>query len=433
MRQALLSKPLQQQKISQKQIQSLHLLMMNNEELNRFLQNEYLENPMLECGGSPAPSCLGRGAVKPADESASFHETAAGDPDSFLRFFLEQLDPFAYTELEWKIFKFMILMLDEQGFFPYSPEYLYHAFHIPSAQAAKCLETLRTLEPSGVFQPDLAAYLLYQLPPSGRDTPRMKLLIQNHLEDIAAGRLRLIADSLQTDLAEVRRLIKHLRSLSPSPFTGLGRETCAYVTPDILADYQDGAWEVTLNDSWVENYSLNDYYIQMMQQSADPELKAYFHEKYQRGRFILQKTLQRRATIIAICNAVIRRQEDFFLGKNPLVPMTLSDIAGDLNMAVSTISRGIKNKYLQHPSGTVLLKSLFTSGISRNEKDEISSANITSMIADMVRSENKKKPYSDNKIAELLQREGIQISRRTVAKYRLLADIPCTLERKEPS
>lgn len=433
MKQTLLSKPLQQQKITQKQIQSLHLLMMNNEELNRFLQNEYLENPMLEYAGSSAPSCSGRGAARPADESASFYEAAAVDPDGLLRFFLEQLDPFAYTELEWKIFKFMILMLDEQGFFPYSPEYLYHSFHIPPIQAAKCLEILRTLEPSGVFQPNLTAYLSYQLSGSGGDTPQMKLLIQNHLEDIAAGRLRLIADSLKTDLAEVRRLVKRLRSLSPSPFTGLGPGNCAYVTPDILADYQDGVWEVALNDNWIENYSLSDYYIQMMQQSADPDLKAYFYEKYQRGRFLLQKTLQRRNTILAICNAVIRRQEDFFLGKNALVPMTLSDIAGDLNMAVSTISRGVKNKYLQYPSGTVLLKSLFTSGIAREEKDEISSTGITSMITDIVRSENKKKPYSDSKIAELLQRRGIQISRRTVAKYRLLADIPSTLERKEPS
>ncbi len=432
MEQALLSKPLQQQKFSQKQIQSLHLLMMNNEELNRFLQNEYLENPMLECGNLPA-SYSGRSTVRPADNTASFYEAASGDADDLLRFFLEQLNPFAYTDLEWNIFKLMILMLDEQGFFPYSPEDLYSSFHIPPAQAAKCLEILKMLEPSGVFQPDLTSYLLYQLPASGKDTPRMKLLIQNHLEDIAAGRLRLIADSLQTDLADVRRLVKHVKSLSPSPFTGLGQEACTYITPDILADYQEGTWEVTLNDNWIENYSLSDYYIQMMQQSQEPELQAYFHEKYQRARFILQKTLQRRTTILAICNAVIRRQEDFFLGKTPLAPMTLSDIAKDLNLAVSTISRGIKDKYLQYPCGTILLKSLFTSGISCDEKDEISSANITSMIKDIVRSENKKKPYSDGKITELLLRQGIQISRRTVAKYRLLADIPSTLERKELS
>lgn len=430
MKQDLLAKPIQQQKISQKQIQSLHLLMMNNEELSRFLQNEYLENPMLENSGQIPPCFPTRGAVKPSDKTASYSEAAAVDTDFLLHYFLEQLDPFAYTDIEWKIFKLLILMLDEQGFFPYSPEELCSSFHIPPAQTEKCLDILRSLEPRGIFQPDLKGYLLYQLPASGRDSARMQSLIQHHLEDIAAGRLRLIADSLQTDLAGVRQLIKQLRNLSPSPFSGMGPGSCDYITPDILAEYQNGTWDVTLNDNWIENYSLSDYYIQMMRQTADPELKIYFLEKYQRGRFILQKTLQRRSTILTICNAVISRQEAFFLGKDILVPMTLSDIAADVGLAISTVSRGIKNKYLQYPCGTVLLKSLFTSGIACSES-EISSSNVISIITDIVRSENKKKPYSDSKLTELLNAKGIQISRRTVAKYRVLADIPSTCGRKE--
>ena len=431
MKQALLTRPLQQQRILQTQIQSLHLLALNNEELNYFLQNEYLENPMLESNGVSVPSFSSDSVVRKTDEAAQFYEAEAVDSDFLIHYFMEQLNPFAYTDSEWEIFKLMILMLDDQGFFPYSPEELCDYFQISSVQAAKCLKILQALEPPGVFQPDLKSYLLYQVCALGKDTVQMRTLIQCHLEDVAEGRLRLIADSLQTGQDVVRRLIKQLKGLSPSPFIGIGTDACAYIMPDILADYQDGAWNIMLNDSWVENYSLSDYYIQMMRQSTDPNLKAYFLEKYERGRFILQKIVQRRTTILAICNAVVRRQEAFFLGKDCLIPMTLSDIAEDVGFAVSTVSRGIKNKYLQYPCGTVLLKSLFTSGIASSGEDEISSSGVISIITDIIRSENKKKPYSDSKQAEMLKNRGIQISRRTVAKYRLMADIPSTIDRKE--
>lgn len=435
MKQTLQTKLLQQQKLSQKQIQSLHLLTLNNEELNCFLQKEYLENPMLENGSRGTSPGSSSGAVRSGDRAEYLYETAAPEPepDFLMRYFLEQLDPFAYTDLEWKIFKFMILMLDEQGFFPYSLEELRDNFHIPVSQGEKCLRLLRELEPCGVFQPDLISYLLYQLSASGQDTPSMRKLIEFHLKDAADGRLRLIADSLKVDAASVRQMLRQLKSLSPSPFARMGifPENCDYIIPDIVTDYQDGTWEVALNDNWMENYSLSDYYIEMMHQTNDPELKAYFLEKYQRGRFILQKIVQRRSTILAVCNAVILRQEAFFLGKDRLVPMTLSDIAEDVGLAVSTVSRAIKNKYLQYPGGTVLMKLLFTSGVSCGESDEISSSGVIAVLADIIRSENKKKPYSDSKLAELLKSRGIEISRRTVAKYRVMANIPSTIERKE--
>lgn len=347
---------------------------------------------MLENGGRLSSFDSFAGRVATGDKTNPFYETAAADPDFLVRYFLEQLNPLVYTDTEWKIFKFMILMLDDQGFFPYSPEELQDSFHIPAPQAEKCLSILKGLEPRGVFQPDLTGYLLYRLSASGQDNAQMRKLIRCHLKDAADGRLRLIAESLRVEVAVVRQMLKQLKNFSPGPFAEIGifSEACAYITPDILADYQNGTWEITLNDNWMENYSLSDHYVAMMRQTEDPELKAYFLEKYQRGRFILQKLVQRRDTILAVCNAVILRQEAFFLGKDNLVPMTLSDIAGDVGLAVSTVSRGIKNKYLQYPGGTVLIKSLFTSGIACSEKDEISSSGVMAVLTDIIRSENKK-------------------------------------------
>lgn len=430
MKQTLSMKPSQQQKMTQRQIQSLHILMMDNYELHEFLQNEYMENPMFEYNSSGAPTSA-KSTVKQNEGDSLSCEPAAADGDFLLRHFLEQLDSARYTNSEWNTFKFMILLLDEQGFFPYSPSDLYHTFHISIPQAEKCLKALQSLEPAGVFQPGLKNYLLYQLQSSGQDTPRMINLIQHHLENIAAGNFRTIADDFHTDIPSVKRLVRQLKSLSPTPLAGLGQDANTYITPDILAVYQDGAWNVALNDNWIGSYSLSDYYLRMMQQTAEPDLKIYFQEKYERGRFVIQRIEQRRATILAICGAIIKRQENFFLGRGSLAPMTLADIAEDLNLAISTVSRGIKNKYLQYPHGTILLKTLFTSGVARNDTESISSSNVICLMKDIIRSENKKKPYSDNKLAELLKEQGVQISRRTVAKYRLMAGIPSTLERKE--
>lgn len=430
MKQTLSMAPSQQQKMTQHQIQSLHILMMDNYELNEFLQNEYMENPMLEYNGSGISSSAGS-IVRQNERDIPSCEPAAADGDFLLQYFLEQLDSARYTNTEWKTFKIMILLLNEQGFFPYSPSDLCHIFHIPVSRAEKCLKALQSLEPAGVFQPDLKSYLLYQLQISGQDTPQMIHLTQHHLENIAGGKLRTIADDLHADIPAVRRLIRQLKTLSPTPLAGLNQDANTYLTPDILADYQNGVWELSLNDNWIGNYSLNDYYLRMMQQASEPHLKIYFQEKYERGRFVIQRIEQRRTTILSICSAIIKHQENFFLGRGSLTPMTLSDIAEDLNLAISTISRGIKNKYLQYPHGTILLKTLFTSGVTSNDTEGISSSNVIRLIEDIIRTENKKNPYSDNKLAELLKEQGIQISRRTVAKYRVTANIPSTLERKE--
>ena len=162
-------------------------------------------------------------------------------------------------------------------------------YHIPAESSAKCLGILQTLEPSGIFQPDIAHYLLYQLHINGIENQSYTRLILNHLDDIASGNLRTIADDLAISVPEVRQMIRLVKLLPPPPLTGIGDSTNEYIIPDIIVEKSENNWNISLNDNWIENYSLNDYYIHMMQISTDALLKDYFEKKYKRVHFIFQQ------------------------------------------------------------------------------------------------------------------------------------------------
>ena len=194
-----------------------------------------------------------------------------------------------------------------------------------------------------------------------------------------------------------------------------------FIVPDILISRDGGDWTVTLNDGWMGEYRFNDYYIQMMQTAADPELKEYFRGKLERARLIVNSIDRRRETIIRIVRAILEFQNSFFLGQGPLLPMTMEQIANELDISTSTVSRAIKNKYIQYKR-PLLLRNLFT--VPACDQADVSSDNVRARIEALVRQEDHSCPLSDDKIAGILKQEGIRISRRTVAKYRQQMGIP---------
>ena len=259
-------------------------------------------------------------------------------------------------------------------------------------------------------------------------TPELNQIIRYHLDDIAAGKINTITQKLSMSTQDVRKCIAKIRELNPRPISGFLTNSTDYIVPDILIDYQDSSWIIRLNDQWIGNYSLCDYYLNMMHTSQSPELKEYFRKKYNRVQLIMHSIEQRRETILKITSAVLERQKDYFTGNSTLKPMTLADIASDISMHTSTISRGIKNKYLQYPFGVVYLKDLFTS--SAGKKDNNSPITVKKQLKAIIASENPNKPYSDSTLSNLLKQKGIKISRRTVAKYREEIGIKSTYNRK---
>lgn len=420
----------QQQQLSQQQIQSLQLLAMDNIELEGFLQNEHLENPLLEY--SSQGTGLRKGEVD-AFWNRDIRESAA-EENKIKPYLQEQLPMEKFTKKEWELFEFLIDCLDEHGFFKGNIDEIAKMNHISCQMVEKCLEELRLLEPVGIFAENLQECLLRQLEVLGISNPELEKIIKEHLEDVAEGKISSISRELKLSTLQVRKYIAMIEHLNPCPMAGFSTGETKYIVPDMIAVQGESGWEILLNDSWMGDYGLNDYYIHMMKETKDAELYEYFQKKLERARFIVNSIEQRRKTLLMIGNTLLEHQKGYFEGKEPLRPMTMTALAKELGINSSTVSRAIKGKYIQSPRGTLELKSLFSAGVHQNggEKGEAVTADeIKNQIFKLIKAEDKRKPYSDTKLVQLLQQESIQISRRAVAKYREEMGIRGSFERKE--
>lgn len=436
--------------MSQNQIQSLELLTMDSVTLNEFMYNEHLENPVLERKVSSESSfesfsekmqmyksiadttMVYNGNSSPEEDYA--YEIPGRKANAVRELILGQLTEDDFASKEHSLTEYMIELLDENGFFPVPVSEVAKRCGKTEETVQKCLDNLRELEPCGVFSENLKECLLYQLIQRGELDENLERMIGEHLDDIASGKIRNITKQLKLSTLQVRDYIALIRQLNPRPLAGYTAGETMYLVPDIILEKENGEWTVCLNDKWVEDYHISDFYLKMMESTDDEELKQYFRVKIERARTLLRNVRQRRATMIAIAEAVLQRQQDYFDGKGVLKPMTMQEIADQLGVHISTVSRGIRDKYLQYPKETVLFKDLFSQSASRpalNQEDGLTARQIQRRIKEIVDGEDKKAPFSDLKISELLAEQKIHISRRTVAKYRDALQIPGIFQRKE--
>lgn len=425
----------QQQLLSVDQRQSLQILAYTNQELDSFLNGEYLQNPLLECvrerqsdhvepldGHYETASSYRDSYLRRDDEDTDRRaDIRAREPDELLSQLKGQLSIRKYTAKEWKLIDYLIECLDDKGFFCYDTAEIAAASGCPEEMVEHCLADLKKLEPAGIFSKDLSECLLAQVRASRDQDEVLIRIISDHLDDLLRGNLSTITRSLGISTAECRRCIQKIGQLNPRPLMNTESARTEYIIPDILVTFEDDAWKVVLNDSWMGEYSYNDYYLHMMQTTSDPELREYFREKLERAKFIITSVERRRNTIIRIVSEILEYQRDYFLNGGELLPMTMDTLANRLEISTSTVSRAVKNKYMQYRR-PVLLRSLFTGTAS--EKTEASTDYVHKRIRDLVKNEDHTKPLSDEKISGILKKEGMSISRRTVAKYRQQMGIP---------
>ena len=430
----------QKQTLSQSQIQSLEVLAMDSMELGRMLHDEYLENPILDYTGTEP------GPVKTQELAGDYAGTPfyqhgedlnekndgnipAQERDTIRTYLLWQLDRSRYTKEEWTAMEYMTDCLEDSGFFVTPLEEVAAACGVTLEQAAACLEDLRQLEPYGVFAEDLKHCLLKQIQILGQEDSDLWNVVDGYLEAVAAGRISEISRGLKLSTAKVRKCISQIGELNPRPLAGFGTEKASYIVPDIILHKENGEWYGELNDSWMEDYRINDYYLKMMKESEEKELVDYFKGKLERVRFLMSSIEQRRQTILAIVNYIIERQKPFLDGKGPLVPMTMKDAAEALGIHPSTVSRAVRGKYVQYPNGSIFMKSLFTT--SAGKEEGVSAMGVKQSLKELIEGEDHRKPYSDKELADLLEQRDIHISRRAVAKYREEMGIKGSFERRE--
>ena len=264
----------------------------------------------------------------------------------------------------------------------------------------------------------------------GIHIPELSLIIKDYLSEIGEGKISTISRNTGLTTAQIRSYIAQIEKLNPRPLLSIHRETSDYIVPDIIFDYIDGSWEISINDYYCSNYHINSYYLNLMHSLKDPELSQYFKSNLNRCRFILNSIEQRNKTMQQISETILTRQEKYLLGQGSLFPMTMNELAQELNVSPSTVSRAIKGKYIKFPAGTILLKNLFSVAVSNNKDTLFSSTDIKKKIKQLIDAEDRRKPYSDSKLVKLLSESGIKISRRAVAKYREELWIKSSYERK---
>ncbi len=432
----------QKQVLSANQVQAFNILSFTNQELENFMVNEYLENPMLEHLEHKENEII-TSIEKFSDSQTSYIDQHPGNPDEEELYrgelsakagnrlkenLLGQLNWKDYSKHQWKIMNYLVDCLDEKGFFTHNIDELAATSGYKKEELTHCLSILRELEPAGIFSPNLAECLIKQLEAKEIIDETLNILLRNYLAELVSGQIGTISRGLSISTIQVKEYIHLIGNLNPRPIMDIQTETTAYVVPDIIVTQVGGKWNVDINDQWIGEYKYSDYYIHMMKESTDPELTTYFKERLDKAKFVLNCVEQRRKTIICVMEAILKRQEDYFERKGSLKPMKLEDISEDLGVHVSTVSRAVKGKYVQYKR-TEPLKALFTSSLSKAEENEgISSEQIKETIRTMIAEEGKK-PLSDQKLVEKLAEEGIAVSRRTVAKYRIQMNIPDSRQR----
>lgn len=429
------------QVLSQVQMQSLNILSMSMTELQEFLQNEEIENPLVEYSANrqegDAPIAYREydrfynGGNREDDSEGELYEAEDGQR-SVEDMITMQLAWSRMGDREREIVDFCIHSLEQSGYLLLPAEEIAKTLGTDCSLVEKVISELKTLEPRGIFASGLEECLILQI--RGMEQEKeLETIIRDHLQDVAEGKISNISRHLKLSSMEVRKLIQVIKSLNPRPLNGYGGDRAQFIFPDIILGYQDGQWTISLNDKWTGNISINEFYVHMMETAQDEELKVYFEEKLKRARFIMNAVEQRRKTLEGITEGILKRQAGYFLGKEPLKPMTLEEIADEREIHKSTVSRAIRDKYILTPVGCLLIRDLFTTGISAGSKtgQDVSRNTVKSRLKALVDQENKQKPYSDEQLAKLLEAEGMSISRRTVAKYRMEMGINGAFQRRE--
>ena len=345
---------------------------------------------------------------------------------------LFQLSLLDCSRREKAIGEFIIDNIDENGYLMDPLEEIEKYMNTSHKEAEKVLNMIQSFEPIGVGARSLEECLTIQLKSKKIEDPNIYIIVEKYLEDVAANRLSKISKDLDLDLKSVQDICDYIRTLEPKPgrsFSGNSGDV-KYVTPDVILRYIDGEYIIILNDITAPRLNINNSYKALMKKTDDPNISHFLNDKFNSALWIIRSIEQRRMTIYKVVESIIKHQRDFFKeGEKALKPLTLKEIADDIDVHESTVSRATNGKYMQTPRGLFELKYFFSTGIS-SDKGEISSTGIKWIIKNIIEKEDPKKPFSDQQITNILKERSIEISRRTVAKYRDKLNIPSSSVRR---
>ena len=332
------------------------------------------------------------------------------------------------------VMEFILGSLDDRGYLTLqNAEIVEHTGTEPE-RVERLVALLQDCEPAGMGARDLQECLLLQLRQTDIEITRLaREIVANHWEGLKNRRLPDIARALRVSVRDVQDAVDHIAGLNPSPGGQVAGEEARYVYPDLVVERVGEDYVVSLNDRNVPRLRINRAYerVLLSQSAGDDKTRSFVKSKLKSARWIVQTIEQRRRTMVRVMQKIVEKQRAFFdHGVLHLKPLTLQDVAREIEMHESTVSRVTSGKYVQTPRGVFELKFFFSSGLGTAEGEDISSKAAKEKISRLIEEEDRRHPLSDQKIADMLQAEGVDIARRTVAKYREAMGVPSARLRK---
>ncbi len=458
--------------------QSIKMLTLNHAEISDLISNELVENPLLEDSKSlPSDSqspdliekeiqetdpskLVEKNIFEKKDETfdwesyleSSGEEKAVSmrDPEETFNYeniissgenlsdhFKWQLKIDNLTTKEWEIAEFIIGNLNEDGYLVIAPEDISKELKTSMEDVSFVLEKIQRLDPIGCGSKDLIDCLLVQINILGISSPLLRKIINFHLKDVQTKKYEEIAKSCGNTFEEVLNAVEMLNQLHPKPGRLVATPDTHYIVPDVFIYEVNGEFKVKINDEGIPRLKISKTYLKLLKPTLKNEtekernLRIYIKEKLKNAEWFINSINKRQSTIFQVAESIVRYQQDFFKkGPEYLKPLTLKVIAEEVGVHESTVSRATSNKYMQTPLGVFELKYFFKAGIGAHDGNDVSSEVLKVKIKNFISMESKKRPFSDQKISDLLKREGILVARRTIAKYREELEIPPSKDRK---
>jgi len=347
-------------------------------------------------------------------------------PEGLNEHLFDQLKLLNLDEAEAQIAREIIWNINDRGYLTLPIENIANTLEVPVVKVEKILRQIQNFDPPGIAARDLRECLLLQLREK-ENVDDAITIVRDHFADFANRRFQKLIKKLKWDRERILQVQEVITKLNPKPGASISSADPRYVTPDLIVEKTGDDFIVEVNDSRVPELKINSSYLDMVSKKSkvDSETKSYLKKKVDMANWFIQAIHQRRITMVRVMKAIINRQREFFEDNSkPLKPMILKDIAEDVNMDISTISRVTNGKYVQLYSGVYELKYFFNEGMRDSSGEEVSTRIIKQKLQDIVDQEDKQNPYSDEKLAELLKEAGYPVARRTVAKYRKQLKIP---------
>ena len=340
------------------------------------------------------------------------------------------------TDAEMKIGEQIIGNLDNNGYLVASIEEIAKQEGVEESFVEGVLKKIQEFDPPGIAARDIKECLLIQARILGVLTPLGESIINEHLKDLETKNYSNISRKLKVPMSEVLQAVCIISSMDPKPGSVYTEERIDTITPDVYVSKAGEEYKIILNDDGLPKLRISNFYKEIMGGSntyPDAEnSRKYIRERMQSATWLIKSIQQRQRTIYKVTESILKLQRDFFNhGINYLKPLVLRDIADDVEMHESTISRVVTNKYMHTPRGIFELKYFFSSRIQKTSGDAVASKSVKEEIKKIVSAENPKKPYSDSDIVDLLKKSGISIARRTVAKYREMMRVLPSSKRKK--